>query len=389
MNFDPQKLFIGLTDFFAIVLPGAVLSYVLMDEMGPMVLGARFDALEGWGAAGVFLFASYLLGHLVFLLGAWLDELYDWLRGYTLNRQIALLAYQAYLLPWAVRVLIWLVFKEERNQALEAAVRLKRQALGPLHAGHAVNAFQWCKALLNIESPASFTVVQRFEADSKFFRSFSVVLLMLLLSWPWQVRWPLEGWPLVLVLLLLALWRYMEQRHKATNQVYWAVITWTARSGKPAVPAAPPPQADAPTHAGGVVFRRRHGEYLYLLLQPRGEPGVWVLPKGHIEEMEPAREAAVREVREETGVWAGVREELGQASFTARGSAVRLRVYLMAYAGRGLRGDKDRVSCWMPLRQALDRVSHLESREPLETAAARLVNADAARARARPDDQLR
>ncbi len=74
---------------------------------------------------------SYLLGHLVFLLGSWLDEFYDWARRYTLNRQIALLARRDRLLPWLARALIWLVFKGERNLAVNRAVRIKQQALDP------------------------------------------------------------------------------------------------------------------------------------------------------------------------------------------------------------------------------------------------------------------
>lgn len=31
MNFDPQKFFIGLMDFFSILLPGALLTYLLME----------------------------------------------------------------------------------------------------------------------------------------------------------------------------------------------------------------------------------------------------------------------------------------------------------------------------------------------------------------------
>jgi hypothetical protein len=67
--------------------------------------------------------------------------------------------------------------------------------------------------------PQSLAVVQRFEADSKF----------LLLhgraagsarAWPFQHTWPPAGIRVVLALLLLALWRYMEQRYKATNQAY-------------------------------------------------------------------------------------------------------------------------------------------------------------------------
>ena len=32
MNFDPQKFFIGLMEFFSILLPGALLTYLLMGE---------------------------------------------------------------------------------------------------------------------------------------------------------------------------------------------------------------------------------------------------------------------------------------------------------------------------------------------------------------------
>ena len=99
MDFDPQKLFIGLMDFFSILLPGALLTYLLMDQVGPVLLAERYGKLagaEGWAA---FLFASYLFGHLIFLLGSWLDEFYDWARGYTLNVQIRRLALRGKLLP--------------------------------------------------------------------------------------------------------------------------------------------------------------------------------------------------------------------------------------------------------------------------------------------------
>jgi hypothetical protein len=90
VNFDLQKFFIGLMDFFSILLPGALLTYLLMGDVGPVVLGDRYAKLAGAEAWAVFLFARYLLGHLVFLLGSWLDELYDWVLRYTLNKQIAL-----------------------------------------------------------------------------------------------------------------------------------------------------------------------------------------------------------------------------------------------------------------------------------------------------------
>jgi hypothetical protein len=52
MNFDPEKFFIGLMDFFSILLPGALLTWLLMGEVGPAVLGDRYaehDELETQG----------------------------------------------------------------------------------------------------------------------------------------------------------------------------------------------------------------------------------------------------------------------------------------------------------------------------------------------------
>jgi len=152
MNFDPQRFFIGLMDFFSILLPGALLTYLLTGEVGPIVLGDRYANLAGAQAWAAFLFASYLVGHLVFPLGSWLDEFYDWDRRYTLNTQITLLARRGRLLPWLARALIWLVFKGKRNLAVDRAAKIKRQARSSLQAKDSINTFQWCKALLNAES---------------------------------------------------------------------------------------------------------------------------------------------------------------------------------------------------------------------------------------------
>jgi 8-oxo-dGTP pyrophosphatase MutT (NUDIX family) len=367
MSFEPQKFFIGLMDFFSILLPGALLTYLLMDEFGPVILGDRYTKLLNAEAWAAFLFAGYLFGHLVFLLGSWLDELYDWARRYTLNAQITLLARRGRLLPWLARALVWLVFKRERNLALKRALKIKQHALAGLQAQDAINTFQWCKALLNAESPASLAVVQRFEADSKFFRCFTVVLLILLAAWPVQHKWPLAGLPIVLGLLLLALWRYMEQRYKSTNQAYWSVITLMARDGKMTIETAAPAPG-SPTHAGGVVFRLRADRTEYLLVEAKDDPDQWVLPKGHVEKGEPHRETAVREVCEETGVWARIVDDLPAMPYSVNGTVIATHFFLMQAVGRGLREDRDRRHTWLTFDKALARASHDETRELLKIA---------------------
>jgi hypothetical protein len=69
MNVDPQKLFIGLMDFFSILLPGALLTDRLMDEAGPAVLGDRYSKLDGAQAWAAFLYANSLFGHPAFCAG--------------------------------------------------------------------------------------------------------------------------------------------------------------------------------------------------------------------------------------------------------------------------------------------------------------------------------
>jgi 8-oxo-dGTP pyrophosphatase MutT (NUDIX family) len=66
--------------------------------------------------------------------------------------------------------------------------------------------------------------------------------------------------------------------------------------------------------AGGVVFRR-NGSGLQALLIGRGTPRIWSLPKGHVEARETHEQAAVREVREETGCWAEIVGKLSDISY--------------------------------------------------------------------------
>jgi hypothetical protein len=75
LNFAAQKFFVGLVDFFSIFLPGATLAYVIRNWVYSTFLGPNMHPPIDRGEAGlVFLFGSYLLGHLIFLLATILDE---------------------------------------------------------------------------------------------------------------------------------------------------------------------------------------------------------------------------------------------------------------------------------------------------------------------------
>jgi hypothetical protein len=63
-------------NFFSILLLGALLINLHISEVILVELGDRYARLASTQGWATFLFASYLFGHLIFLLGSWLDEFY-------------------------------------------------------------------------------------------------------------------------------------------------------------------------------------------------------------------------------------------------------------------------------------------------------------------------
>jgi 8-oxo-dGTP pyrophosphatase MutT (NUDIX family) len=367
MNFEPQKFFIGLMDFFSILLPGAILTYLGMDQLGPFVLGAGHVPAGGTEAWAVFLFSSYLLGHFIFLIGAWvLDEhVYDRLRTATDTRRVTRLADGKRFADPTVRWLATWLIKSQSDQALVAARKIRDHYLDPLGASSTINVFQWCKARLLVGDSGSVAEVERFEAHSKFFRSLMVVLCVLV---PYGVASNRPGLGLAGVgMLLLASWRYIDQRSKSVDLAYWYVITQESqreggfRSGKR-------PAGEGPTHAGGVVFRKKGKEREYLLVQATKAPGERVLPKGHIEQGEPTRETAVREVHEETGVWARIVSDLNPVSYAVDHETVEVRYYLMEALQEGPSQEVARKHEWLALEEALKSATHESTRKLLRQA---------------------
>jgi ADP-ribose pyrophosphatase YjhB (NUDIX family) len=363
VGFEPQKFFIGLIDFFSILLPGALITYLVKDDPRLEFLGVHRNGAEGWVIFG---FSAYLLGHFVFLLGAWLldDYFYDPIRTATTAGIVGRLA-AGKELPWNLtrRLAKWFV-KKDTDLAIRHATRIKEHYLEPGNASSAVNAFQWCKANLAFEHPEALAGVNRFEADSKFFRSICIILAFFV---PWTLIEHrffvgfVSG-----ALLLLALWRYVDQRVKATTQAYWYIITLEGlREGGYRKPL---PDEGESTYSGGVVFRMNSGNAEYLLVQARKSPEEWVLPKGHIECGERTKETAVREVREETGVWARITDKLDDISYEIERERVKIRFFLMEALESGTPTDRGREHVWLSLEKAIARASHEQSQTLVQLA---------------------
>ncbi|MCC8958234.1 NUDIX domain-containing protein [Bradyrhizobium sp. Pear77] len=118
--------------------------------------------------------------------------------------------------------------------------------------------------------------------------------------------------------------------------------------------------------AGGIVLRRDAPQrFAVVRLRKRNE---WVLPKGKLDDGETPRAAAEREVLEETGHDVEVHEFLGTLVYDSGGRSKVVHYWRMDAGGkpvRALMSDIREVD-WLPLDEALDRLSRAYERAFLE-----------------------
>ena len=128
------------------------------------------------------------------------------------------------------------------------------------------------------------------------------------------------------------------------------------------------------TSAGGVVFRLESGAPLFLLIRDSYQN--WGFPKGHLEAGERAEEAAVREVREETGlVDVAVRGELTTIDwyFRFRGRLIHkvCHFYLMetAHSETSPQSAEGITACqWATIEEAQELLDYENARGVLTQA---------------------
>jgi 8-oxo-dGTP pyrophosphatase MutT (NUDIX family) len=121
--------------------------------------------------------------------------------------------------------------------------------------------------------------------------------------------------------------------------------------------------------AGGVVVRDGHCVVIVPTRRAADGAKVLALPKGHPDDGETAADAALREVREETGVHADLVEKLGDVRYWymrgGRRVAKVVSFFLLAYR-EGTLDDHDHEvehARWMPLAQAARALTYPGERD--------------------------
>lgn len=246
MSVDAAKGFLGIAEFFSILLPGALVTYVALADPPQWLFpdpalpaSAKWASLPAAGTGGfapatnladamIFLFLSYLIGHLIFLICSAMEDVQDEARRTGLRptsppkvnnfpaikRGLGWLSKitGAALVYWDDLVLVTSKLSAQ-GPTTSLAEEITRNHTLRVSAEKITNAYQWAKVVITLEKPEALGQVLRFETDSKFFRSLVLVFLFgpfLMLS-SWETCYGFVGW----LLLPWLYWRYVDQRTKA------------------------------------------------------------------------------------------------------------------------------------------------------------------------------
>ena len=120
--------------------------------------------------------------------------------------------------------------------------------------------------------------------------------------------------------------------------------------------------------AGGFVISKSDPNLVALMARfNRGGKLEWCIPKGHLEQNETNEQAALREVREETGLVAEIIAHLGEVNYQfiqdGKRIAKTVHVYLMQQTGGELSFEHDPHKEaseleWVAVSELLARLSH-------------------------------
>jgi len=135
--------------------------------------------------------------------------------------------------------------------------------------------------------------------------------------------------------------------------------------------------------AGGVVFRKKNRE-VQVIIAIRAEGKVWCLPKGIVEQGESIEEAALREVKEETGLVGKIIDKIDKIEywFYWKPDDTRyhkfVHFFLMAFVGGDTSkhdSELDEVK-WLPIDEAMGKLSYKGERHIMERAKQIIENMD-------------
>lgn len=128
--------------------------------------------------------------------------------------------------------------------------------------------------------------------------------------------------------------------------------------------------------AGGVIFRLGKNQSPEVALISVKNRSLWTLPKGIIDKGEDATKAALREVKEETGLEGKIIDALGESTywFYLKDKNLKckktVQYFLMSHVGGEINSNCAEVDDvqWVPIEEALDRLFYKSDKKIVQRA---------------------
>ena len=226
----PTDFFVGITDLFSIILPGALMTYIWIiaeqhSASGPLgPVRASHTNTEYLS----FLAMSYLVGHGMDMVGAVvLDDIYDltfadWKKSRDISPKHWLLQMPARLISELRKNFTFLYTGvKDRSDRKSDALLLRAAVLAAPAIVQGDYVYQWCRSWIVLRSPLAFSEIERLQANSKFFRGMvTTSLITAILSLTIHVPFHTTGAVVCIALAIASFLRYAELRWKAVQQTY-------------------------------------------------------------------------------------------------------------------------------------------------------------------------
>lgn len=196
MNYKPSDFFIGLVEFFSVLLPGFCVVYIV-----------TINTIQYYNFSDItwiyYAISSYIVGHILYAFsGLWQKSLNEWMITQFYDE----------------KGLLRKIFKMKKARGLaliEQAKKIKNECFKEESYHEDIKFYDWINILISQNDPQLMAITQRLEADSNFFRSFTIVCIVTACYYFYCT-------PILVISILLfffSLWRFVNRKFNAEEFV--------------------------------------------------------------------------------------------------------------------------------------------------------------------------
>lgn len=207
----PNDIFLGVVELFSIFIPGLIVFY-LLNLTFPVLITDEIDTTSEYI---IFAIASYIIGHILFAIGAAWDELYDYIKdnhNQPTDEEIT-----------GLKKLRYFYTPGNLQPMIDEAKEIRKKLCTARHDSSQINMYQWSRSIVSQLHEAGFHEILRKEADSKLFRSLLIPIFLLGFILLCQTNYLISG--IIFLFALLAYLRYSKQRYKGCKFAYTHLFT--------------------------------------------------------------------------------------------------------------------------------------------------------------------